>query len=294
MKHCDKCTTWYLSPRPVVADIGKIYPPEYGNFHTAPPVTKGMLKAVSDLISVRAISNRRQQERYRELVNQFTALKPNDEARILDVGCGDGHCLDLLKAVLPNAHTVGIEVDAGAAARAAERHTIHTGLFEDVVLKEKFDLIVSSHVIEHVASPADFLVNIRERLARKGIAIIDTPNVDTPLFHSLRRDWGGIHAPRHWTLFDGKTITDLAHRCGMKVVDIAYMPINVFWIWSAHSLLNDRFPKLADLFFHPQKCTAAFSVYYTSLLTMFQMFERAVGATGKKFGQMRVVLEAAN
>jgi len=42
----------------------------------------------------------------------------------------------------------------------------------------KFDLVISSEVIEHLESPTGFLRNVAHLLSSDGVAVITTPNVD--------------------------------------------------------------------------------------------------------------------
>lgn len=43
-------------------------------------------------------------------------------------------------------------------------------------LKEKFDIIICSEVLEHLKEPLDCIKNIKAMLKKQGIAIITTPN----------------------------------------------------------------------------------------------------------------------
>jgi len=286
LQRCADCQLYYLSPRPALSELSRIYPPEYLNFHTGDEAP-GPLRRLLRKMSVREISNRLQTSRYRRLLERHDSL---GATRILDVGCGDGYVLNLLRRILPAAERVGVEVDAGAAAKASNQHRVVVGDFLSAPIEGTFDLIVSSHVIEHVADPLGFLRRIGGLLAPGGVAIIDTPNIETPLFRLLGRHWGGIHSPRHWALFSARTITALAERAGLAVSDVSYLPIQTFWVWSIHSALYDRAPRLADRLFHPQACVNKPSLYATLLMGFLEAMERATGIFDRRLGQMRVVL----
>jgi SAM-dependent methyltransferase len=292
LQRCADCQLYYLSPRPALRELSKIYPPEYLNFHTdEEAASSSPLRRLLRKASVREISNWLQTARYRKLLQRYTAFTASDAPRVLDVGCGDGYVLNLLKQVVPAAETFGVEVDPAAAGKAARRHRVVVGDFLAVQIDGLFDLIVSSHVIEHVADPLAFLRRIEKLLAPGGVAIIDTPNIETPLFRLFGRHWGGIHAPRHWALFSAPTITALAKHAGLAISDIVYMPIQCFWVWSIHSALYDRARRLADRFFHPQACVNKPSLYYTGLMTFLQALERATQVFDRRLGQMRVIMK---
>jgi hypothetical protein len=59
----------------------------------------------------------------------------------------------------------------------------------------------------------------------------------------LRGHWGGNHFPRHWTLYDERTLRALADSVGLRVDGVEYQPNPIFWVWSLHSWLRDRFPR---------------------------------------------------
>ena len=290
LRHCRECSLWYLSPRPAMHELGKIYPPEYGDFHTEQEKPAGALTRLAQKVSVRAISNRLQRSRYRAFLAKYARITETSTPRVLDVGCGDGHKLSLVREIVPGAKTVGVEIAPGAAARAAKKHEVIVGDFLAVDVPGSFDLVVSSHVIEHVADPVAFLAKIRALLAPGGIAIIDTPNIETPLFRMFGRHWGGIHAPRHWVLFGDRTLGAVAAKAGLEVLQIAYMPIQIFGLWTVHSALYERAPRLASALFHPQRCVNAPSLYYTALMAAFDALDRVIGVFNPRLGQLRAIL----
>ncbi len=287
---CSECGLHYLSPRPSPHEVSKIYPPDYANYHTDTAPDESKKASRWRVPSVREISNQRQLLRYRGILQSKARLDLGSAVRILDVGCGDGYSLNLIKQLMPRAVTVGVEFDPEAAARAARHHEVHVGRFEEVDLAGQFDLILSSHVIEHVADPLAFLRQIAKLLSPGGVVIIDTPNIETPLFRLFGKHWGGIHAPRHWALFSEGTIRLLADRADLRIQEVLFMPINVFWVWSMHSVLHDRAPRLADRFFHPQECVGRPSLYHTALIGLAEGGDRLLGLLDPRYGQMRVIL----
>jgi len=176
--------------------------------------------------------------------------------RLLDVGCADGRLLDWYKAGTegPRLETHGIDINGEAVAEAKRRgHRAVVGRFEtDRTLDPgSFDVILASHVIEHVDDPKGFAERAYDLLAPGGVFVAATPNVDSVDVRLFRQNWGGCHFPRHWTFYDAATITALAESVGFEVVGVEYEVNPVFWVWSFHSLLHDRLhmPKLADTLF---------------------------------------------
>jgi 2-polyprenyl-3-methyl-5-hydroxy-6-metoxy-1,4-benzoquinol methylase len=97
--------------------------------------------------------------------------------RMLDVGCGYGFALDLARFVFDYE---GIGLDPSVAAERGRRELgldIRPGTLDDAFEPdERFDVIFSSEVIEHVADPREFLAAIRRRLHPKGIVVLTTPD----------------------------------------------------------------------------------------------------------------------
>ncbi|UAK24915.1 bifunctional 2-polyprenyl-6-hydroxyphenol methylase/3-demethylubiquinol 3-O-methyltransferase UbiG [Sphingomonas nostoxanthinifaciens] len=104
--------------------------------------------------------------------------------RALDVGCGAG----LLSEPLARLGAAVTGLDAAPENVAVARaHAAGQGLAIDYragdlaqVAGERFDLVVSMEVIEHVADPAAFVAGLAGALADDGLLILSTPN-RTPL-----------------------------------------------------------------------------------------------------------------
>ena len=98
-------------------------------------------------------------------------------ARVLELGYGDG----LVTAALANA-SCKLTLIEGAKAlvnRARDRHPyvecIHT-LFEDFRTAKPYDVVLASHVLEHVDDPQAILLLIASWLGKTGKIIIVVPN----------------------------------------------------------------------------------------------------------------------
>ena len=241
---------------------------------------------------MRRISNSIQTSRIKSLVKKYNPDADSRPLNILDVGCGDGYILDRVKEAFPDANTFGVEPNNKAADLASKRHVIFEGVFEDYRTDITFDLIFSSHVVEHVELPIDFLKNIRLALNDNGVAIIDTPNIDCLQSKVFAKYWGGIHAPRHWTLFDKKTLANAARKAGFNVLAVIEMPINIYWVWSTHAYLYSiEKKKFADKYFGVTDCVSKKSIYYLFLMICAEFLERITGLLGLGLGQQRMVLK---
>jgi len=216
----------YLDPRPAAAALARIYPADYYAYDFAarlrPLVAR--VKGTTERAKVRAY---------------LPYLRTG--ARVLDVGCGDGHLLGLVRAEAPFPLELdGVELAAEAAAEAIRRGVrLHEGRVEDVPLPPNaYDLIVMNQLIEHVADPAAVLRRIGTALRPGGHVFLETPNLDSldaRLFR--RRYWGGYHLPRHFHLFDRHTLPRLVAAAGLETVAMRPLVCPQFWIISLSNWL---------------------------------------------------------
>jgi len=106
-------------------------------------------------------------------------LKPLDGKTALDVGCGAGLLCEPLARLGARVTGVDAAPELIVAARAhAERQNLaidyRASGVEEVL--GQFDLVTAMEVIEHVASPGQFLRDLATKLAPGGLLIMSTPN----------------------------------------------------------------------------------------------------------------------
>jgi SAM-dependent methyltransferase len=226
---CPDCRLVYLNPRPAVEELARIYPQEYHAYDFS----------AKDFGLVYKIRRRLEARR----VLAYARGLPKD-ARILDIGCGDGFHLRLLKDFGDQSWQLeGVELDVRAIAAARNGGlTVHHGDLEELALPaDSYDLILLIMTIEHVADPAAILSAARHLLKPGGRIVIVTDDAASPSFRMFSgRHWGGYHFPRHWNLFDRKNLGQLARNCGLEPVRIKSMMSPVNWVYSFHNYLVDR------------------------------------------------------
>ena len=276
---CPGCGLVRLDPRPDVSELPRIYPPEYYAYNLASEESGPPRKRTERM------KMRMYQRRFVDLVR---ALPKEGRIRVLDVGCGDGRLLDYYRAseVGDRIETHGIDFDERAVSTArAGGHRVVSGRFEEDEELEagSFDIVIALHVIEHVDDPERFARRGAELLAPGGLFMVATPNWDSADARRLRGHWGGNHFPRHWTLYDERTIRDLAGDIGLDVAEIEYQPNPIFWVWSCHSWLKDRFPRSSwpDRVFPPVSIFES-SIHSFLLLGAFTLLDTILArATGR-------------
>ena len=245
---CKNCGLYYLNPRPDISELKTIYPDNYYSYQVEEK-SKDQRSQNSALYKIRKAIYVGRLIKVLELCNR-------SKLRILDVGCGDGRALNWYKAVEKyDVETFGVDFDAASVGKArAAGHEVYLGTFEDAQIpNDYFDLVIATHVIEHVADPKAFARKAFEVLKPGGIFLCETPNVDSldaKLFQ--KQHWGGYHFPRHWVLYTPQSITKMAESVGFKVDRIDFNPAPAFWNWTGHSLVKSwGMKRAADWLFPP-------------------------------------------
>lgn len=155
-----------------------------------------------------------------------------ETTKVMEVGCGSGELLRHFDFH----HKSGIEYNRQAALQAAVRGLdVRHGAYWDI--DSQFDLIVSFGVLEHVASPSDFLATLRRALTPGGFLLLGQPFQDTPSYDIFFLDHLHHFHLHHLDLYFAKT--------GLKEVarSVGYGPITNF---SLHLLSADAAPEEAS------------------------------------------------
>jgi SAM-dependent methyltransferase len=267
---CCECGLVYLKLRPAMSELGRVYPPNYHAY---------------DFSSERYGFPHRVRRRLeaRRLLPWAHALPPG--GRILDVGCGDGFHLGLLREFGSRAWILeGVDASTWAVnAGRAKGLTIHLGTVQSAGLPpSSYDLALLIATIEHVDDPPAVLRAVRALLRPGGRVIIVTDNtasLSCRLF--VNRHWGGYHFPRHWNLFDKVNLRLLATRTGFEVEQINTILTPVNWTYSIHNALVDHHA--------PSWLVNRFTLSSPVSLAVFTVLDGLLQAAGRG-GLLRAVL----
>ena len=232
---CNQCQLIYLNPRPDVSELKTIYPDNYYAY--------GLQEKNLEAENKTSLLYRARKFVYmNRLTKALDLCQPAPVLKVLDVGCADGRALNWYKDVEKyKVETYGVDFDRLAVEKArASGHTVYLGRFEDAEIEnDTFDLVVATHVIEHVADAKGFARRAFEVLKPGGVFLCETPNAgsfDAKLF--ARQHWGGYHFPRHWVFYNPQSITAMAKSVGFEVESIQYHPAPAFWNWTCHSIVK--------------------------------------------------------
>lgn len=121
--------------------------------------------------------------------------------RLLEIGCGNGGRMALLKSLGWEVH--GLEPDSSAAGIARDKGLDVSActLGEAGLLSESFDAVLMCHVIEHLPDPRGTVNECLRILRPGGKLIMLTPNMESLGHRWYGRDWLHLDPPRHLFLF---------------------------------------------------------------------------------------------
>jgi SAM-dependent methyltransferase len=137
---------------------------------------------------------------------------------LLDVGCSTGTLMGV--ASRRGWKVEGLERDPTTAEAAARRvgAVVHcTETIGELPADRSYDLIVMSHVLEHVRDPAAALRDAHARLHAAGSLLIRVPNARSVASRSTGRLWPWFCPPIHLYYFDLGALTEVLHRTGFEV-----------------------------------------------------------------------------
>jgi SAM-dependent methyltransferase len=169
-----------------------------------------------------------------ELLNKHV-LAERPRPVVLDVGCGAGANARELRRLAPDATLIGVEPHAHAATLArAACDEVFEGTLErwlDLESGRRFDAILLSDVIEHVADPLSLLRRLAERPGLRSAAwLVSVPNYAVwynrlrTLAGSFSYAWSGLYDRTHLRFFTRRSLRELLERAGRAIVDESSTP----------------------------------------------------------------------
>lgn len=138
--------------------------------------------------------------------------------RLLEIGCGTGELLAL--AVQEGFEVTGVDSSQQSLQQVRARFGLRQ-LYDslDAVPRSAgyFDVVVISHVLEHLYDPVRALRRIYSLLRPQGLLFVAVPNLGGWGARLLGGDWPGF-GPVHVTYFTFQTLSNLLARTGFSVV----------------------------------------------------------------------------
>lgn len=116
------------------------------------------------------------------LAKQVAFFRPfvPERARILEIGCATGELAALARETLAPARYEAIELSPAGEQARVRVDRLHVRPLGELLAEESiepgFDLVIMSHVLEHLDNPAAELAAIRKVLKPDGLLFLEVPN----------------------------------------------------------------------------------------------------------------------
>jgi SAM-dependent methyltransferase len=210
---CAACGLLRLEPQPTREELPNYYPE---NYWFAPDRS-----AASRL-----------EEAYRRLVLRdhvrfvTHAMKRAPEGPLLDVGCGGGLFLGMMRE--RGFHIVGLDFSREAAAIAWKKQqapALCGELDRSPLRPASFAAVTMFHVVEHLYDPRPYFRAAHQALRAGGRLIVQVPNAASWQFRLLGRAWNGVDIPRHLFDYRDRDLERLLEGCGFQVVRRKYFSL---------------------------------------------------------------------
>ncbi len=236
-RQCRTCGHLWLDPRPLDDEIARLYvsyythgverpfPLEGDRFW--PRCRRGVLEAFGYLGTARDSTElflgraMRFVPPIREECEEIVHSVPGPpHGRLLDIGCGDGAFLRLMRGLGWTVHGVEPDPKAASVARVQGIDVIESPIERARLPADAFDAITMSHVIEHAPDPIAVFVAARRALKPGGTLFLFTPNAESWGHAMFGRAWYPLEPPRHLHVFRSKNLMMCAERAGLQVVRV--------------------------------------------------------------------------
>lgn len=139
------------------------------------------------------------------------------DARVLDVGCGQGRLL-LRMALGGFHHLTGIDPFVAQDIHYANGVTIlKQDLHSIAASGQQFDFIMLHHSFEHMPEQAEALQAVSRLIAPGGVVLLRIPLCDSYAWEHYRENWVQLDAPRHLYLHSRRSVALLAQQSGLQI-----------------------------------------------------------------------------
>lgn len=262
LKECSKCSLAFLNPQPADSQLKKYYPSkDYYIYKRSSK--KGPIGIIREYLVAHYYSPSFLSLLMGTFIKNVPAMPSCVEnGKILDLGCGTGDTLVLLKKLGWDVY--GMDIDGNAISIGGKRglSNLKVGTYKDLdrYPDDYFDAIRLYHVIEHLDDPSFCLSLIRKKLKKNGELVMGTPNIESLVSKIFKAYWYNLDSPRHLFIFSPRTLRMLVEKNGFSVKKIEFCSAGGI-IGSIQYFVNELFNNRIDL------------IHKFSLIVLFYPFE---------------------
>lgn len=238
---CQSCHFYFINPFPTLQQQEEAYAQDYygeGDKKFSFPLVENVLDYFRS-------------SRARELKKQ---LNKNQDAAILDIGCGNGRFLFYLYK-MGFKKLYGIELPGKSAERAAKLPSLSIIIDEIENVQfgaETYNAITLFHVLEHMKNPIQLLQNIKFWLKEEGIFIVSFPNIASNQAQKYKGRWLHLDPPRHLNFITPDDFIAHMEQLDFELIKSHYFSLEQNPFGYVQSFLN-KYSKKREILFESLK-----------------------------------------
>ena len=119
------------------------------------------------------------EKRLNRIIDEIINISPH--SKVLDIGCGNGQLLDLLRQNgLVDCHGLESNIEQAKYCRQKGLNVLDKKLSSSLYPHESFDIITLIQVLEHIPEPIEFLAILNNFLKPGGKIIVEVPSYNNP------------------------------------------------------------------------------------------------------------------
>lgn len=215
---CKNCETLYVNPRPAFETLNI--------FYSKSPSTSFWVNEF-----FKPVAEGRREKIFRpraEFISKFFSV--NKEMVVGDIGAGFGLFLEELKKIVPENRFIAIEPSSEMADICSSKGLdVECTCLEDMKgMEEKFDILTTFELLEHLFEPASFFKKAYSILKPGGYLFLTTLNGKGFDILSLWEKSKSIAPPHHLNFFNMDSVSNLLKNTGFDIVE-ASTPGKLDW-----------------------------------------------------------------
>ncbi|MEI6638444.1 MAG: class I SAM-dependent methyltransferase [Chlorobium sp.] len=199
---CRTCGMVFADPMPLESDLDRYNSSYFSTAHGGKPTSPASVAFFSGIASLRCSH-----------IVRYIEAHNISASRLLEFGPGTGYFADTWLKKYPETEYFGCETDTSCHASLQKKGVKLITDYPRNEATRSIDLVVMSHVLEHVTKPVEFLSDATHHLRAGGALFIEVPCLD---YEHKSQD------EPHLLFFDKQPMSKLLTRCGFENIRTSY------------------------------------------------------------------------